>query len=311
MGWDAILAGQSVGGLFDDKSPHNFHSGQAACGLLPVRACSPRGTMRTFGRIESAFWLNPKIKKLSDDGKLLLLYLYTCPHGNSIGCFVLHDGYIAADLGWTMERVCQRVTELVSKGFAQRDRESDLILVNGWFGHNTFENRNVALGAIKTLRSLPKSLLLNKLIESMKAINNKFLNEFHNELDNELQNTLGIRARVPEPEPEPEPEPKPEPVVADKKTQTDFERVFDLGIAQWPHLAATDSSIIHQWLNGGCSVDLDILPVLRRKAKENPRKWGYFTQAVADAKATRERPMPPGTPQASKPGEKRGNMITL
>ena len=50
--------------------------------------------MRLYGRIETSFWQNEKVQRLSDGGRMLYLYLLTCPHGNSVGCFVLHDGYI-------------------------------------------------------------------------------------------------------------------------------------------------------------------------------------------------------------------------
>ena len=43
--------------------------------------------MRTYGRIETSFWQNPKVRALSsDESRHLLLYLYTCPHGNSLSC---------------------------------------------------------------------------------------------------------------------------------------------------------------------------------------------------------------------------------
>lgn len=57
-------------------------------------------------------------------------------------------------------------------------------------------------------------------------------------------------------------------------------------------------SLPRSWLRAGCSLEDDILPAIRaRSAKMPPRSiqsWGYFTQAVADAKAARLAPMPPG-----------------
>ena len=55
------------------------------------------------------------------------------------------------------------------------------------------------------------------------------------------------------------------------------------------------------WLNQGADGDLDILPTIQRvMAQRNgqspPRSLAYFNQAVADAMATRLRPLPPGTP---------------
>ena len=66
--------------------------------------------MRFFGKIETGFWRNPKVNRLSDHAKLLAVYLLSCPHGNAIGCFVLPRGYIAVDLGWDPAAVTETVS---------------------------------------------------------------------------------------------------------------------------------------------------------------------------------------------------------
>jgi hypothetical protein len=57
-----------------------------------------------------------------------------------------------------------------------------------------------------------------------------------------------------------------------------------------------------KWLQHGCDLELDILPTIRaRSHKLRPgsvKNWSYFTQAVADAKASRELPMPEGHAKA-------------
>ncbi len=61
-----------------------------------------------------------------------------------------------------------------------------------------------------------------------------------------------------------------------------------------------DPSIPLMWLNEGCDFDLDVLPAVRkvaqsRRGKNRVNNWNYFTQAVANAKAERERGLPPPT----------------
>lgn len=87
-----------------------------------------------------------------------------------------------------------------------------------------------------------------------------------------------------------------------------FERIFNLGIELFPQLAPLNASSIHQWLNAGADVDLDILPELRRVhgKKVQPRSWGLFTQNISDSKARREAPMPPGSPSAKRPARHTG-----
>lgn len=57
-----------------------------------------------------------------------------------------------------------------------------------------------------------------------------------------------------------------------------------------------------RWIEGGCDLELDVIPTIKARAhgvkKGSVRSWSYFTQAVADAKATRERPMPAGEAKA-------------
>ena len=61
--------------------------------------------MRDYGKVQSSFWTSADTCKLSDDGKLLSLYLLTGPHSNILGCFRLPIGYVSDDLGWGFERV--------------------------------------------------------------------------------------------------------------------------------------------------------------------------------------------------------------
>jgi hypothetical protein len=51
------------------------------------------------------------------------------------------------------------------------------------------------------------------------------------------------------------------------------------------------------WLENGCSLPLDIVPAIRQVAANRAGKgkisdWNYFTQAVANAKRAREKPLP-------------------
>lgn len=65
-----------------------------------------------------------------------------------------------------------------------------------------------------------------------------------------------------------------------------------------------------RWLAQGCDLERDILPAIRACAARMPvrsiRNWGYFTQAVANAKATRLAPLPP----ADKPVPAHGSVAT-
>jgi hypothetical protein len=119
-----------------------------------------------YGKIETAFWHSPKTRRLSQDARYLMLYLLSCPHGNAVGCFVLHDGYIAADLNWSIETVGRCIGELIEKRLIERDAETSLMRILGWWGHNTIENGNVAKHVVKEIAALPACLVKNNLIDA-------------------------------------------------------------------------------------------------------------------------------------------------
>jgi uncharacterized protein YdaU (DUF1376 family) len=54
-----------------------------------------------------------------------------------------------------------------------------------------------------------------------------------------------------------------------------------------------------RWIEQGCNLDQDILPTISARSHKIPpnsvKSWSYFTQAVVEAKASREKPLPPAT----------------
>lgn len=87
---------------------------------------------------------------------------------------------------------------------------------------------------------------------------------------------------------------QPSNSVSEKKTKSDFQKIYETGIAIFPNLAPANTSSIHQWLKAGCDVEKDILPELRRQQGKQIRGWAYFSPAIADAKKTRTEPLQEG-----------------
>src|SRR5436190_800173 len=71
--------------------------------------------MRDYGKVYTAFWISEDARSLSEDGRMLALYLLTCQHSNMLGCFRLTNAYAADDLQWDIERVSKGFQELLSK----------------------------------------------------------------------------------------------------------------------------------------------------------------------------------------------------
>lgn len=95
------------------------------------------------------------MRRVSDDARLLALYLLTGQHTNMIGCFRLPDGYVSEDLSWTSERVSKGFDELSSNGFATRDSSSKWVLIRNFLSWNPVENPNQGIAALRLFDQVP------------------------------------------------------------------------------------------------------------------------------------------------------------
>lgn len=167
--------------------------------------------MRAYGKIETGIWNSRKVRGLSDQGKLLFTYIVACPHGNSLGCFVLHAGYITADLEWDSKRVSKHLSELVSAGLIEMDSRTSLIRIIGWWGHNTIENPKVAIAAANTLALLPRCAVFYAAIQEIRRVGNVFMAPHVEAIETPSQTSIETRHDIARAFPEPDPEPEPEP----------------------------------------------------------------------------------------------------
>lgn len=111
--------------------------------------------MRDYGKVYSTFWSSATTGGLSDDGKLLAMYLMTCSHSTIAGVYRLPDGYVSEDLGWGHERVAKGFTELFDKGFANRCGTTKWVWICKHLEWNKPENPNQRKAAAKVALSIP------------------------------------------------------------------------------------------------------------------------------------------------------------
>jgi hypothetical protein len=114
--------------------------------------------MRDYGVVRTRFWDWAKRKKLSPEAKEMALYLLTCPHANSLGCFRLPIAYVCDDLGKTAEEASDALATLDVIGFLRRDAESGWTWIPGYLEHNPIPNGKVGKAAGKMLEHVPGSL---------------------------------------------------------------------------------------------------------------------------------------------------------
>lgn len=124
--------------------------------------------MRDYGKVHTSFWISDGMRRVSDDARLLALYLLTGQHTNMIGCFRLPDGYVSEDLSWTPERVSKGFDELSKNGFATRDSASKWVLICNFMSWNPVENPNQGIAALRLFSQVPdKSAVKSELARVM------------------------------------------------------------------------------------------------------------------------------------------------
>lgn len=156
--------------------------------------------MRDYGKISTTIWNSQKFCSLpTDDTRLLYFYLHTCPHVNSVGCFVLRSGYAAEDLQWETERYQEALDSLSKANLVRVDRAERLVKIVNFLAFDPFTNAKHAKGAIKIALSLPDCQI--KLLLLQEIAGSRHVND-----DPDLTaaiDSLSIAYRNPEPEPEP------------------------------------------------------------------------------------------------------------
>lgn len=112
--------------------------------------------MRDYGKVYSTFWSSSTIVPLSDDGRMLALYLLTCAHSTIAGVFRMPDGYVSEDLpGWSVERVRKGFAELFANGFANRCETTKWVWIVKHLKWNPPDNPNQRKAAAKVAASIP------------------------------------------------------------------------------------------------------------------------------------------------------------
>jgi len=117
-----------------------------------------------YQRIFTHFWHDEKIRQLSEDGRLLFVYILTSPHSNSLGLYLLPKQYILADLGWDTKRLSKPFNELLDKLLIGYDEDKSLVLIWNQLKHNRLENGKQIMAGMKIAATLPTSYLFSELI---------------------------------------------------------------------------------------------------------------------------------------------------
>jgi hypothetical protein len=140
--------------------------------------------MREYGSVQTQFWSDLAYQNLSTHAKLLAIYLLTGPHTNMLGCFRLPTGYVAEDLKWDAETICNTFKELTQIGFLIRDTESNWVLITNFLAWNPIENPNQGKSLKKLSNQVPpQSMVFKPLVETLLTQTKHLDTEFQNRLE--------------------------------------------------------------------------------------------------------------------------------
>jgi hypothetical protein len=118
-------------------------------------------------------WNDPKYQALSDDAKLLRIYVMTNPHSTMLGLYSLPMGYISVDLGWDIKRAEQAEKECLKANYVERSQSNGLILVPDIIISNPIDGPNQCKHCLSLVEQLSyDEHLFNKLADIIEVYSN-------------------------------------------------------------------------------------------------------------------------------------------
>lgn len=275
---------------------------------------------REFSKVNKRVWSSRKFRDLPDlYARHCYLYVLTCAHGNSAGCFDLPEGYATEDLKWSPDEYRKAFDSLCQAGLIEADRDEATVLITNWCELNEPTNARHAIGMFAQLDQASSRHLKTKRFHEIAAI--ATAKGYHSD----PKAGDGVKAWLDK---------YPKPIEAETGTAPDSlskayphrdrERDLDQESEQQQRAGARelpaaddpgrmvleeigvwddpryfgDGSRVSRWIEAGADLALDIRPTIRRlmekRGGEPPKSLRYFEQAVMDAKATREKPVPAG-----------------
>jgi len=161
-----------------------------------------------YRKVSIHIWNDRKFRDLSDDGKLIFLFILTHPSMTSLGAMRSTPEGLAAEIHWTFERLSKAFREGLSesgKGLLKYDEKATCIFLPNFLKHNPPENPNVVKSWGKVLDLIPESPLKYEAISKAKSLCDTLSEPFQRAFESLLKG-LGHTFRIPEPLPEPLPD---------------------------------------------------------------------------------------------------------
>jgi hypothetical protein len=124
--------------------------------------------MARYRKVDPRIWNDAKFRSLSDDGKLIFLFLLTHPQMTSLGAMRGTINGLAAEIGWEQERFAKGFREALAKAMAKHDPEASFLWLPKFLKYNGPESPNVLKAWVGAVDLLPECALLNELLYYVK-----------------------------------------------------------------------------------------------------------------------------------------------
>lgn len=217
-----------------------------------------------YHKVSPKFWSDRKVLAWDDDTRLLALYLLTCEHRTTEGLFRLPKAYIAADLGWTMERLAKPFAKLLDDGFIKYDAAVSVMLLTNALKWNPTENPNQAKAVLKSISELPETPLLSEF----KQLAERF--------DKRLAEQLAERYGEP-PTPSPTPLEDDDARAREGELWSSFQQHFAQAFGGLPNKTHFDE--VDGFVTDGMELAA-VVEAVRLAALNKARGWGYVRRIV-------------------------------
>ena len=125
--------------------------------------------MARYRKIDPRIWNDRKFRDLSDDGKLVFLFVLTHPHMTGLGAMRGHPSGLAPELEWKPERLQKAFKEGLAKGLIRYDSHACFIWVPNFLKYNSPESPNVVKHWVAAWDLLPECDLKDQLYNQVKA----------------------------------------------------------------------------------------------------------------------------------------------
>ena len=153
------------------------------------------GRMARYRKIDTRIWNDEKFASLSDNGKLVFLFVLTHPHLTALGAMRATLPGLAAELGWTERRLSEAFQEAFRKGLFEHDSQACFVGLPNFLRYNGPESPNVVKSWAAAVDLIPECMIKQQLLQRVKAFAEAFRKPLAKPYRKPFGRVSGIRSR--------------------------------------------------------------------------------------------------------------------